>query len=361
MAFVSVMVKPASSACNLRCKYCFYEDVAGNRAVAGHGVMSEATSELLARRLAEAVGFAGDVHVSFQGGEPTLAGLGWFRSFVRLIERYPGVTPHWSIQTNATLLTPEWAEFLAEKDFLVGVSLDGPRANMDRFRQDAAGDGAFARVMRSIDCLREAGAEFNVLTVVTRQLAERPKQLMQFYLSHGFEDVQLIPCLPPLDGSNDMSLRPQDYRSFYLDFFRAWQKAAKQGRLVRVNLFDNVLGMLMGHPPYQCGMLGRCMVQLVVESNGDVYPCDFYCLDDRRLGNLADLPLRDLAITPAAKGFLDTAACRKAPCASCRFARICNGGCRRQNVCYLTESSCAYQEVLAEIVPALIRMYGLQR
>ena len=357
---VSVLVKPASSACNLRCRYCFYADVAASRAVAGHGVMGSETAELLAGRLAEAVSFAGDAHVSFQGGEPTVAGLEWFRSFVAEMARYPGVTPHWSLQTNATLLDEAWCTFFAEHGFLVGVSLDGPRANMDCFRYDAAGEGAYARVMRGIELLRAAGVEFNILTVVTRQLAQKPQQLLQFYLSHGLMDVQLIPCLPPLDGTDDgVSLRPADYRSFYLGFFRAWQRVAQQGRLVRVNLFDNVLGMLLGHAPYQCGMLGRCTVQYVVEANGDVYPCDFYCLDEYLLGNFADAPLRELATRPEAQGFLAGQSCRRTPCATCPYARICNGGCRRQNVCYLTESSCAYRDVLAQLVPALARMYGL--
>ena len=360
MGTVSAMVKPASSACNLRCKYCFYADVAASRTVAGHGAMQAETAALLAQRLAEAVGFSGDAYISFQGGEPTVAGLDWFRSFAAEMARYPGVTPHWSLQTNATLLDKAWCAFFAERDVLVGVSLDGPRANMDTFRFDAAGEGAYARVMHGIELLHQAGVEFNILTVVTRQLAQRPKQLFQFYLQHDCADVQLIPCLPPLDGTDDgMSLRPRDYRSFYLGFFRAWQKAFQQEKLIRVNLFENVLGMLMGHPPYQCGMLGRCTVQYVIEANGDVYPCDFYCLDEYRLGNLADAPLHELSTSAGAKAFLSGQACRREPCATCPYARICNGGCRRQNVCYLTDDGCAYRDLLVEAVPALARMYGL--
>ncbi len=359
MGNVSVMVKPASSACNLRCRYCFYADVAASREVAGHGVMKTETAELLAQRVAEACGFTGDAYISFQGGEPTVAGLDWFQRFAALMDAYPSITPHWSIQTNATLLDEAWCAFLAERNFLVGVSLDGPRANMDHFRFDATSEGAYARVIRGIELLEKAGVEFNILTVVTRQLAQKPKQLMQFYLQHDFADVQLIPCLPPLDGSDDgMSLRPQDYRSFYLGFFRAWKKAFESKRLIRVNLFENLLGMLEGYAPYQCGMLGRCTVQYVIESNGDVYPCDFYCLDQYRLGNLADASLHELSTSSGAQAFLDEQDCRRGPCATCRFARICNGGCRRQNVCYLTENSCAYQAVLAEVLPTLAELYS---
>ncbi len=359
MGSISVMVKPASSACNLRCRYCFYADVAASREAAVHGMMTAGTSALLAQRLAEAVGYSGDASVSFQGGEPTLAGLDWFRAFADEMGRYPGVTVHWSLQTNGTLLDERWCAFLAERDFLVGISLDGPRSNTDRVRLDAAGDGTYARAMRGIELLDRAGVEFNVLTVVTRQLAQKPRQLMQFYLQQDLADVQLIPCLPPLDGTDDgMCLRPRDYRSFYLGFFRAWRKAYEGGRLIRVNLFDNLLGMLEGYAPYQCGMLGRCTMQYVVESNGDVYPCDFYCLDERRLGNLADASLHELGTSLRAQEFLGREDCRREPCATCRFARICNGGCRRQNVCYLTDGSCAHQAVLAEVLPALAQLYG---
>lgn len=360
MGSISVMVKPASSACNLRCRYCFYADEAASRAVAGHGVMTAETASLLAQRLAEAVGYAGDAHVSFQGGEPTVAGLDWFRAFVAEMDRYPGVTPHWSIQTNATLLDEAWVRFFRERDFLVGVSLDGPRAHTDRFRRDADDVGVYTRAMQGIRLLEEADVAYNVLTVVTRQLAQKPKQLMAFYVQQDLVDVQLIPCLPPLDGTDDgMSLRPADYRSFYLGLFRAWKKVLDSQRLIRINLFDNLLGMLEGYAPYQCGMLGRCTVQYVVEANGDVYPCDFYCLDEHLLGNLADAPLRELGTNAAAQRFLDGGACRREPCATCRFARICNGGCRRQNVCYLAKDGCAYQDVLAEVLPALAQLYGL--
>ena len=358
---VSVMVKPASSTCNLRCRYCFYADVAKNRAVASHPVMTDEMAMMLARRIAEAVGQTGDAFISFQGGEPTVAGLAWFRRFVALMEAYPGITTHWSLQTNATLLDADWVAFLAEHGFLVGVSLDGPQALADYLRPDASGAGTYDRVMSGIELLRATGVGFNVLTVVTRQLAQRPKQLMQFYLRHRFTDVQLIPCLPSLDGADDgFCLRPTDYRDFYLAFFRSWRKAAERGRLVRVNLFDNLLGMLVGQPPYQCGMLGRCMVQYVVEANGDVYPCDFYCLDQYRLGNLTEDALLELGRSNIARRFLDEGACRKRLCATCSYARICNGGCRRQNVCYLTEESCAYQEVLAQVLPILAQMYGLR-
>lgn len=360
MRSITVMVKPASSACNMRCAYCFYADVASTRQAGNHGVMSPEMTELLAQRLAEAVDFAGDVTISFQGGEPTLAGLDWFRRFIGLMDAYPCVTPHWSLQTNGLLLDRDWCAFLAEHDFLVGLSLDGPRSLTDRFRRDVQGEGAYERAMRSLEMMWDADVDCNVLTVVTRQLAQKPKQLMQFYLSHDIVDVQLIPCLPPLDGTDDgMSLRPSEYRSFYLGFFRAWKRAFQHEQLVHVNLFDNVLGMLEGYAPNQCGTIGLCTLQYVIESNGDVYPCDFYCLDEYRMGNLVDIQLRDMTTSEASRRFLDEEDCRRAPCGACPYVRICHGGCRRQSVCYLSDSSCAHRDVLAEVAPTLAQMYEL--
>jgi uncharacterized protein len=360
MRSISVMVKPASSACNMQCAYCFYADVAAARQVGSHGIMTSEMSETLAERLAEAVGFAGDVTINFQGGEPTLAGLDWFRRFAELMEAYPGVTPHWALQTNGTLLDREWCAFLAEHDFLVGISLDGPRSLTDRFRRDGAGEGAYERAMRAIEMLWDVDIDPNILTVVTRQLAQKPKQLMQFYLSHDLTHVQLIPCLPSLGGADDgMSLRPADYRSFYLGFFRAWLRAYQHKQLVYVNLFDNVLGMLEGYAPNQCGMIGRCTLQYVIESNGDVYPCDFYCLDEYRMGNIAHDRLRDMTSSKVSRRFIDEEDCRRTPCTSCPYATLCGGGCRRQNVCYLTDGRCAHRDVLAQILPALAETYGL--
>lgn len=351
---ISVLIKPASSLCNLRCRYCFYANEAENRDISSHGIMREETVKILTSRINEALEGKGTANISFQGGEPTTAGLDFFRTFVSSMQKYPGIQVQWSVQTNGTLLNEEWAEFFHEHHFLVGVSLDGYQKNMDQFRVDTRNKGVYWSVNKGIDCLKKAGVEYNILTVVTRQLAEHPKALFSFYKEHHYEYVQLIPCLPPLDGSDDgISLRSQDYESFFIEFFDAWDKdARKTGKPLNVNLFDNIMGMLQGYAPYQCGMLGRCSVQYVIESNGDVYPCDFYCLDEWKLGNLKDDSFAQLAEKNSAESFMKTSSCRKAPCSSCRYQNMCNGGCRRQNACYLTDEHCAYQKLLDHIVRA---------
>ncbi len=353
---ISVMIKPASASCNLRCRYCFYADVSEQREVQSYGIMKEETMRELIRRVGEYLAGSGTANISFQGGEPTLAGLPYFRSFVREFENYPDVKVNYSIQTNGTLIDAEWARFFKENGFLVGVSLDGYEKNMNAFRLGADGKGVYYRVIRGIDALRREKVDFNILTVVTRELAKHPKALFDFFKDRRWPYVQLIPCLPAFDEKDDgMSLTPGEYAQFYNTFYDCWEKEARKGNLISVNLFENLAGMMQGYPPYQCGMTGRCTVQYVVESSGDVYPCDFFCLDEYCLGNLKDVSFEDMRNTPQAKAFLASSSCTKQPCSSCSFRNMCNGGCRRQNVCWLTEETCAYRDVLSHILPRMER------
>jgi radical SAM additional 4Fe4S-binding domain len=357
MNTISILIKPASSSCNLKCKYCFYEDEAKARMHPSFPVMKEDTVNLLAQRADEALGHKGTANIGFQGGEPTVAGIDFFRKFVQIFEKHPEIEVHYSMQTNGTLLNDAWAQFLYEHHFLVGISLDGYETNMDLYRYDAEKQSVYFKVLAGIDCLKKANVDYNILTVVTKSLAEHPEALLKFYLDHHFEYVQLIPCLPGINGSEDaFSLQPNQYSEFYIRFFDAWKKAFLQGKHISINLFENIAGMLMGQAPYQCGMNGKCFIQYVIESNGDVFPCDFYCLDEVCLGNLKDLSFAELASSHNAMGFLSHSNCTKKPCASCPLRQYCNGGCRRQNVCYLTDESCAYQKFLLHVIPELQEM-----
>ncbi len=358
MKQISVLIKPASSLCNLRCRYCFYADVSQNREISSQGIMSEDTAEKLVECLAADLEENGIANISFQGGEPTVAGIGFFRRFAKLTDRHPGLRINWSIQTNATLLDEEFAQFFKERNFLVGVSLDGYQRIHDQNRYDAEKKSVFFRVLKAIDLLEDHGVEYNILTVVTRELAKHPEALFDFYKNHRFHYIQLIPCLPELDGSDPagLALTPAEYAFFYNTFFDAWQKHLLKGGQMSVNLFENIAGMILGKAPYQCGMLGRCTQQFVIEGNGDVYPCDFYCLDEWKLGNVRDSSFEEMRNSANGKRFPDTSECRKEPCTDCRYINVCHGGCRRQNVCWLNDTYCGYQKVLDHIVPRIADM-----
>lgn len=354
---LSVLIKPASSSCNLRCRYCFYADISKNRKVASNGIMSEETCDIIIERIHEALSGKGVVNISFQGGEPALAGLEYFEHFAEKMKTFPEIRVNYALQTNGTLITDEWAEFFHDHHFLIGISLDGYKLNSDKFRFDAENKSVFDQIMHTVKLLKKYNVEFNILSVITDELARHPKSLMKFYRENHFDYVQLIPCLPGLYEEDESSaLTPERYESFFISFFDAWLHEIRKGNAVSVNLFENLYQMVHGWMPYQCGMLGKCSLHYVIESNGDVYPCDFYCLDEYKLGSLKDKSFQELFESRPAKQFLESASCMKKPCESCRYIKICSGGCRRQNICYLSDTECAYQKVLDHVVPVLRNM-----
>lgn len=355
MKRISFLIKPASSLCNMRCRYCFYADVSAHREVKSHGVMQPQTMCALIDR-ALALDEDADITFAFQGGEPTVAGLDFFRAFTAYVEENRArQTIHYALQTNGYLLDREWAEFFHTHAFLVGISLDGYRDLHNWLRPDAAGAGTYDRVMRAIELLRDAQVDFNVLTVLTAQLAKHPQKLYKFYRQHKLDYVQLIPCLPGFDDEegDEFSLTPEAFASFYKAFFRLWTEDFRRGHYVSVTLFDNVIPLFRGYPPQQCGMLGSCAPQFVVESNGDVYPCDFYVLDRYRCGNVATDTLEDMATCDAVKTFLAEPRRDCSQCAACPFERICHKNCKRLNVAYYREDYCGYRDFLEYAAPAM--------
>ena len=362
MKHISFLIKPASSTCNMRCRYCFYADVAEHRETANHGIMDAATIQAVVDR-AFALGPDAEVTFAFQGGEPTCAGLDFFRSFCAYVDAHrTQQTVHLAIQTNGYVIDDTWATFLAQHGFLVGVSIDGYPEMHDWLRPDARGAGTMDRVLDAVVALRRAGADFNILTVLTDQLARHPQKLYRFYRQHKFDFVQLIPCLPGLDeASDEYSLEPESFASFYKTFFRLWLEDFKRGEHMSVTLFDNVIPLFAGMYPQQCGMLGACAPQFVVEGNGDVYPCDFYVLDRFRLGNIRTDSLEDMSTCDALRAFLDEPRRACSMCATCPFERICHKNCKRLNTCYYREDYCGYRDFLEYAAPDMIAIARMLR
>ena len=358
MKSISILIKPASSLCNLRCKYCFYADEAKNRCTSSYGIMNKNIVDILIKRIDEAFDSQeGIANISFQGGEPTMAGLDYFEYFVESFKKYPNIKPNYSIQTNGTLLNDKWSKFFKENDFLIGVSLDGYKENTDSFRLDKNNKGVYENIIEGIKVLEKYQNEYNILTVLTRELAKHPKELFEFYKNNKFDFIQLIPCLPSMDNINDkMSLTQKEYSFFYIEFFKLWKEEVLKGNFISINLFENIASMLEGKAPYQCGMIGRCSPQFVLEANGDVFPCDFYCLDKYKLGNIKNDCFIELYKKNLAT-FVSSSKCSNDFCKTCKFIRLCNGGCRRQNICYLSDDFCAYQKVLEYIIPEMYKIF----
>lgn len=360
----NLLIKPASSLCNMRCRYCFYADVSSRREVQNRGVMSEETLEILVRA---ALRYAsGSCGFNFQGGEPTLAGLDFYRRLIELQNKYNvnRVEIFNAIQTNGYLIDDEWAKFLADNRFLVGLSLDGPAEIHDACRLDPAGKGTHTRVLRAAAALDRQGAEYNILCVVNNFVARHGRKVYNFFRQSGFRYLQFIPCLDPFDGDerHDYSLTAERYAGFLKATFDLYYDDFCRGEYTSVRTFDNYVSMLAGRPPEACGMQGVCSSYFTVEGDGSVYPCDFYVLDRYRMGSVLEDSFAAMAGSEAAVRFVEESKPVDSSCQSCGYFPFCRGGCRRYREPFvdgrpgLNKFCSAYREFFDHALPRMQRM-----
>lgn len=321
--------------CNLNCRYCFYHDITEKREQHSYGFMDESTLEAVIKKgLAYA---EKECTIAFQGGEPTLIGLDFFRNVLNLQAKYNTrkIPVHNVIQTNGIGMDEEWAVFLRDNHFLTGLSLDGIKETHDCNRLDARGSGTFSRVMHTIQLFENHQVEYNILTVVNRQTAKKVTRIYNFYKKNHLAYLQFIPCLDPLGekpGQEDYSLTPKEYGQFLKTLFDLWYQDIKSGHPVSIRQFENYIEMMLGYPPEACGMSGVCGYQHVIEADGSVYPCDFYVLDQYRLGNLNEVDFQQINQQRKEIGFIETSASADHKCRNCRFFSLCRGGCRRNRL-----------------------------
>lgn len=329
---INLLIKPASGSCNMRCKYCFYADEVSNRETASYGVMKlEVLEQVVQKTLAHATG---SCTFAFQGGEPTLAGLDFFRALITYEQKHniKKLPIQNALQTNGYLIDEEWASFLGENRFLVGLSLDGHKDLHDFYRIDAHGDGTYKRVMHAAQLLNQHKVDFNILTVITAQTAKSIRKIYGFYRRNNFLYQQYIPCLDPIGeerGLHGYSLTPALYAEFLKTLFDLWYYDITHGNFIYIRYFENLVGMLLGEPPESCGMIGYCSMQYVLEADAGVYPCDFYVLDEYLLGNLTTDSFTELDQKRQEIGFVENSRYVSWECESCQWRPLCRGGCRR--------------------------------
>lgn len=375
MKTVSALIKPASSLCNLRCRYCFYCDVAAHRKTESYGIMTEEVAHAVVDRLLEATEAGDTVLFSFQGGEPTLAGVDFFRRFTAYAEEKNDGKQHltYAIQTNGIALDEEFCALLARYHFLVGLSLDGDEATHNYNRVDASGRGTHKQIMNAVRLLRKYKVEFNILSVVTETMARHPQAVFKFYMKNDLNFLQFIPCLQPLEESGQgatasapqsaeaYTLHARTYADFLIRTFRLWKEELLRGRQVSIRLFDNIIGMYLGMPPEQCGVFGRCQNQLVIEGDGSVYPCDFYVLDEFICGNVLTDSVEELLCGERARRFLEMDPPKNPRCPTCRFLPMCGGTCKRYRAFYGSEADfCPYEYFLTQVsgdIAELVRFF----
>ena len=334
MPAASILIKPASANCNMDCKYCFYKCLSSHREEYSKGFMKEETLETLVR---EAIAYAdGSLTFAFQGGEPTLAGLDFFQKAVELQQKYNNkkLQIENTIQTNGLLIDEKWARFLGEHRFLVGLSLDGPKKMHDRYRKDATGQDTFGRIMHSVQLLEQYHVDYNVVTVVTNDTAKQASFLYKFWKRNHYPFVQFIPCMDEIkrqDGTQERSIyavEPEQYGKFLCELFDLWYADFVAGETMDIRMFSNLAQMAAGYPAEECGMNGCCNCYFVVEGDGSVYPCDFYCMDAWKLGTVND-GFVQMKTSEKAKAFVEASRPVCAACQECPHFSLCRGGCRR--------------------------------
>ena len=320
------MVKPVSGLCNMQCSYCFYTDVTKNRERKSYGSM---TTEMLEILIKKALIYAeGSCTFAFQGGEPTLAGLDFYRLLIKMQNKYntKRVKINNSIQTNGLLIDSKWAQFLAQNNFLVGLSIDGTHTAHNKYRKTMNGIDSYEQVQKAAAVLSGNKVEFNVLCVVNNDVAAVPKEVYLDLKKH--KNLQFTPQISDF-GALVPSLDMETYAIFLKTTFDLYYKDFKRGKYVSIRNFDNYINVLSGKPPEQCGMAGMCGVYFLVEADGSVFPCDFYVLDEWKIGNVADDSFFKIAKSETARRFIQTSKNVDRECNECMWYGLCRGGCRR--------------------------------
>ena len=326
-----LLIKPAGADCNLRCAYCFYlekSELWPQQRV--HRMSNEVLREMIRQMMSSGQAQLG---FSWQGGEPTLCGLDFFRAAVEYQKQFgrTGQTVANSLQTNGILINDDWAKFLAEYKFLIGLSTDGPPDIHDHYRRSSDGRASYEYALRAARIMEQHQVEFNILAVVNELTERNAARVYQHFRELGFGYLQFIPCVerdPQTGAPMPFSATPEGYGDFLCALFDEWVKDFRDGwPTVSERTFDSLMHTYVGLPAPMCVFMEECGDYVVVEHSGDVYSCDFYVEPSCHLGNLLERDLSLLAAAPPQLAFGRRKRERPAECETCRWLAHCYGGC----------------------------------
>jgi len=330
-----IMAKPTGSACNLNCDYCFF--LKKEQLYPGSTFrMNNDVHEAYIKQLFEAHQVP-QVTVAWQGGEPTLMGLEFFRRSVELQKKYqkPGTSIENTFQTNGILLDDEWCRFFHENKFLIGLSLDGPKELHDEFRKDKGGHGTFERVMKTLRLLQKHKVEFNILCTINSKNADHPHDVYRFFRDDAHAQyIQFIPIVERINESGnqegdkvtDRSVRPEQFGRFLIEIFDEWIKK-DVGRMFVLNI-DGALAGWLGRAGTVCIFGSTCGEGMALEHNGDLYCCDHFVEPKHLLGNIMKTPMIELVASEKQRSFgQDKLDSLPRYCRECDVRFVCNGEC----------------------------------
>jgi len=347
-----LLAKPTGAVCNLDCSYCFF--LSKEMLYPGSRFrMADDLLEAYLRQLIEAHSHVPEVMIAWQGGEPTMMGLDFFRRSIELADGFlkPGQKAVYTIQTNGTLLDEEWAAFFKENDFLVGISIDGPKAMHDTYRVNKGGRGSFDQVIRGLEHLKAAGVEWNVLTTVHAANGDHGREVYCFLRDDcGANFIQFIPIIERVAEASDDGVVPwtswrdrplyeqkgevvtgrsvsgEQYGRFLIDVFEEWVRC-DVGE-VYVQMFDVALANWVGEPPGLCVHSETCGLALALEHTGDLYSCDHFVEPRYKLGNIKQSNMLELVSSQRQRQFgQDKRDTLPQYCLECDVRFACHGGC----------------------------------
>ncbi|MHA1268259.1 MAG: anaerobic sulfatase maturase [Candidatus Helarchaeota archaeon] len=333
MTEFQLLLKPTSYDCNSECKYCFYKRVSNIYQVKNPR-MDESTLEDIIRKY---LGYELEYSVfCWQGGEPTLMGIDFFNKIIDLQKKHgkSGQKVSNSLQTNGYLINDEWAEFLKKYNFLVGLSLDGTQKMHNTFRLLLNQKPTWEIVMNSLRILQEHQLEYNILCVLTKANIKKAKELYQFFKDNNCKFLQFIPALEYLNNNQILSFAPtaEEYGNFLCELFDEWKYDDYND--VSIRIFDQIFSTYLGTSQLSCPFDRTCSGYLVVEWNGDIYPCDFFVQNKYKLGNILEQDSFSPFLKIKNEQFSQLKQKMSSICMDCHWKNICNGGCLKDRYFY---------------------------
>ena len=325
----TLLIKPSGSDCNIDCEYCFYKDRSSQFGSGKQRMSNQALEKLVKDHMTLGFPVSG---FAWQGGEPTLMGVDFFKQAVELQKRYGTVGQQVSntLQTNGVLLNDEWCRFFADNKFLLGISIDGPKEFHDRYRLDHSGAGTFDRVMRGIETCKIHGVEFSALVLLNASNVEHPKKLFDFVVENKLTYLQFIPCVetdPATGKPADFSITAKQYGDFLCRLFDLWYDYGPEKLNIRD--FDSLVTHYVMGKHTICTYSKKYAGFVVVEHTGEVFCCEFFVEPQWRLGSILETPLERLAADKKKRSFARSKEklCNK--CLVCSHLDICRGGCMK--------------------------------
>ena len=328
----SIMTKPVCGVCNLDCTYCYYKDKVNlypgeKQFLMDPNVLEEFIKQYLRLQPRSAI-------ITWQGGEPLLAGIDFFKKAREFQHRWslPGQYVSSTLQTNGVLINDEWADFFARNNFLIGISIDGPKEVHDYFRITKGGKPSFEKAWQGLETLRKHRAEFNVLVTLNSENIKLGGDLYRFFVKRGINWLQFIPILEKDEKGEPLpfSCPPDGYAKFLCETFDTW--VVNDVGKISVRIFESIVYTLVKMVPTVCCFAKKCANAYVLEYNGDLYACDHFVFPEWKIGNIMETPLRELLNSPLIEEFSKLKTELPEPCKECEFLPICNGGCPKHHV-----------------------------